>query len=512
MLVMATNDVLNPDYRSISELPTRNGAPVGGSELLILSEPPEGSNAGYVSYQVSIKDIEPCISADIKNPIKEYVTEGFKDLVYANKTDLEYNSETHGTNAYELTSFAVKALSTTAARIEAQTKAGKLYAISAVSWNDNLVLTASEDIELTQLSTAAYNRVMAELNNLGIRDGVVVTNLVEDEGIALAKIKTKNNNWHTIYSGDPSKLVKVEPQTTVGDSIAKITFGGTNQVVTIKNALSVNAVPPTYNPSLGNTGEIIGYVNRVALRNNLSIISDEDAKSMHDISYGQYGDNIARINGKYIKNGLNLTGVDTEGKVIVNINGHPVRNGIVVKDQPSPRVGRKMCKIADVDIYNNVNVDDWTNNGAGKAGDRIANINGTDIYNGIVITDNEALHQSYINGHAMLGGIKLGNLTNKTTVGDIVAEIETSDRIAYIYNGINVKSLSNDIVSKLEAEIAALRAQHEADMAWIRNELKKYMLLNSGSAMQTVVGPTTFSQTINGNITNANYAVKANWA
>lgn len=58
----------------------------------------------------------------------------------------------------------------------------------------------------------------------------------------------------------------------------------------------------------------------------------------------------------------------------------------------------------------------------------------------------------------MLGGIKLGNLTNKTTVGDIVAEIETSDRIAYIYNGINVKSLSNDIVSKLEAEIAALRA------------------------------------------------------
>ena len=51
-----------------------------------------------------------------------------------------------------------------------------------------------------------------------------------------------------------------------------------------------------------------------------------------------------------------------------------------------------MCKIADVDIYNNVNVDDWTNNGAGKAGDRIANINGTDIYNGIVITDNEALH------------------------------------------------------------------------------------------------------------------------
>lgn len=52
---------------------------------------------------------------------------------------------------------------------------------------------------------------MAELNNLGIRDGVVVTNLVEDEGIALAKIKTKNNNWHTIYSGDPSKLVKVEP-------------------------------------------------------------------------------------------------------------------------------------------------------------------------------------------------------------------------------------------------------------------------------------------------------------
>lgn len=58
----------------------------------------------------------------------------------------------------------------------------------------------------------------------------------------------------------------------------------------------------------------------------------------------------------------------------------------------------------------------------------------------------------------MLGGIKLGNLTNKTTVGDIVAEIETSDRIAYIYNGINVKSLSNDIVSKLEAEIAALKA------------------------------------------------------
>ena len=52
---------------------------------------------------------------------------------------------------------------------------------------------------------------MAELNTLGIRDGVVVSNLVENVGLSIAAIKTKNNEWHTIYSGDPSKLVKVEP-------------------------------------------------------------------------------------------------------------------------------------------------------------------------------------------------------------------------------------------------------------------------------------------------------------
>ena len=117
---MATNDILNPDYRSISELPTRNGAPIGGREILIVSEPPaEDSNAGYVSYQVSIKEIEPCISADISADMKTAILAGVKDLAYANKTELEYDKNTHGTNAYELTSFAVKALSTTAARIEA---------------------------------------------------------------------------------------------------------------------------------------------------------------------------------------------------------------------------------------------------------------------------------------------------------------------------------------------------------------------------------------------------------
>ncbi len=83
---MATNDILNPDYRSISELPTRSGAPIGGSEILIVSEPPEDSNAGYVSYQVSIKEIEPCISADISADMKTAILAGVKDLAYVNKT------------------------------------------------------------------------------------------------------------------------------------------------------------------------------------------------------------------------------------------------------------------------------------------------------------------------------------------------------------------------------------------------------------------------------------------
>ena len=49
-------------------------------------------------------------------------------------------------------------------------------------------------------------------------------------------------------------------------------------------------------------------------------------------------------------------------------------------------------------------------------------------------------------------------------------------------------------------------------MEWIKNELKKYMLLNSGSTTQTVVGPTTFVERITGNITNADYAIRAKWS
>lgn len=518
---MATNDILNPDYRSISELPSMEGAVPAGDELLILSKELIGQNAGYVSYKVSIKEIEPCLSDDIKDAISAYTAYGYKNLVYADKSDLEYNP---GYNKYELTSFAVRALSNNttfkAARVEAQKAENKLYAISALKWNDNLTLTSTEDIELTQLSAAAYNKVLEDLERYGIKNGVQIITPDDIAGLSLAQIKVNNNQWKTIYSGDPSELVHIQPL-AISDTgpinagqqkVAKIDFGGTNKSVVISNALSVNAVPPSYNPDLGNTGEVIGYINRVALKNNLSIMSDQDTKNIADMAYGQYGNKIARINGKYILNGLKITNVDTTAgsKVIANINGVDIHNGIAVKDRST--VGYKICNIDGKDIYNNINIVDCSGAGNGNTGDRIAQINDVPIYNGVVITDDVSRYQTSINGHKILGGVRLGKAVSKTTDGDEIAQIETSNGTVSIHNGINAQSLSSDIVTRLEAKINALQEQHQRDIAQLWNEFSKYLLLNSNGAMQTVTGPTTFVQTINGSITNANYAAKANWS
>lgn len=507
------------DYIPISELPSLDGAIPAGDELLIMSQKVNGSDNNYISYKVSIQEIEPCISSDIFSSMKSAILADTKNLIYADKDDLEYSVFRHIPRPYELTSFAVRALSNNSnigAKVKAQVEEGKLYAISAVSWNDNLTLTATEDIELTQLSDAAFDKVLKTLDNLGIRNGVSVITPEDDSGLSLAQIKLKDNDWCTIYSGDPSKLVSISTLTTslpsnAGErAIARINFGGTNKSVTLSNALSVNAVPASYDPSVGSTGEVIGYINSVALKNNLSIAAGNDTSNMEDMPYGQYGDNIARINGKYIKNGLRLTNVDnTAGsRVIVNINGTDVHNGIAITDIAT--AGNKICRIDGKDLYNNITVHDRTGEN-GKFGDCIAQINDVSVYNGVVITVDEEHNQTYINGRPTKGGIRLGAVTPKTDVGDLVAEIETATGIVQIYNGINTNSLSSDIVSKLEAEIEMLRERRESDMEWMRNELKKYVLLNS-SATQTLTGPVKFVQTIDGNITNANLAVRAKWA
>lgn len=487
------------NYTPISRLPDHEGNAIG-NELLIISEYHNNDRSDAVSYSMPILAVAPCLSTEILEAMAAQILSAAKNLMYADKSQLEYDPRT--SDSYELTSFSHKRLNDNLELTDASFLSDEWWAVSALHQNSNNEITNAEYIDLRDVSATALAGAKEYIKDLKLDKGIVISSLVGAAGVPLAQIDGKTA-VQTIYSGDPAKLVNIVPNTNVGNKIADVAFGGTDISVELYNGLSVNTVNPSYNPG-GYVGETIAYINGVELKNNVSVMLNSSGDRV-----------IATINGHQLSNGVFLENLDTTGNQIATLNGNAIHNGVVV--QKNTNVGRVACNIVGTDIYNNVNVDDFTN----KLGGVIAEVNGKNIYNGISIEDEPSQYLTYITikrpdgsteRHKVLAGIKLGSATQNTTTGDVIAKIETTDRVVPIYNGINTNDLSSNIVAKLEAEIEMLRAQHEADMQWIKNELKKYVLLNSGAATQTIVGPTTFSQRITGNITNADYAIRAQWS
>ena len=493
------------NYKTISELPIFPGSTVG-SELLMVSKYSANDKSDAVSYQLPAVELANCLSDALLTDLSNTMLSDLKDLARTSKQELEYDM--YGAQSTQLTSFSHKRIKDTAVDVDPDRivdfKSNVWTAVSAIQQNYNHEITKVDYIDLHDVSAASHEDMLQHLKKLNIDEGITLTSLVGMAGIPLAQINGRTPDVpQVIYSGDPCNLVNIEPATTVGNEIANISFGGVAHRITLRNALSVNQINPSYNPD-GYVGETIAYINGVELKNNVSVTTCCDGDRV-----------IANINGYELSNGVFIAPSTEEGDVIAVINDKNIHNGVVVKQ--NPQVGRVAFNIVGTDVYNNVNVDDKTD----TLGGVIANVNGKNIYNGVEVEDNTEQNLTYIKikkpdgtteDHKLLAGIKLGGVIQTTTKGDVIARIETTDRTVPVYNGINTAELSGNIVAELQAEIDRLRAQHEADMEWIKNELKKYMLLNSGSTTQTVVGPTTFVERITGNITNADYAIRAKWS
>lgn len=476
------------EYKSLTEL-SAFGGNVSSQDQLLISRKPDSTNAGYVSYHAAVSSFAQAISDLIAVPMKDYVTNGLGNLSSVNKQDLEYD----GSN--KLTSFVPKG--------DAGIKSIGLsnWAISAIAWNDDKLITDVSGINLTDISASILRDVVDMLIKRGLNSGISVLDNTSNKGVVLATIEG-GQGPNLIYSGDPRNTTNIEAMTTVGEPIAKVTYcdGGT---VVIKNNLSVSQIKPDFGANLNYCGNTIATINGTTLKNNLSVTTLTDD-----------GQQIANINGIILKNGSTVTTTDV-GLPIATINGTQIFNGINLHDVETCDTAKPICKINDTQIYNNVDVTDHTNANAEvdkEFKQPIATVNGIDLYNGIQITDDVPDHQTYINGHKILGGIKLGSVNPVATQGNVIAEIESATKgLVQLRSGIIVDNVKNDIISLLRAEIEQLKKQHEADIATLRREMQQYVKLVS-STQQIVSGPIKFTNTIDGNITNANYATKANWS
>ena len=489
----------NTNYKTISELP-EFATNADGSELIIISKFLGQDRSDAVSYSLPLVSAAACLSTAMLADLSNALLSDLGELARANRDDIEY------AKTLELTSYSHKRIpDIVETKNQISCISDDWCAVSAIYQNYNHEITRTDFIDLRDISSTAYAKMTEHLrDDLNFENGIVLTSLVGKLGIPIAQLNgKKGNELQVIYSGDPRNLISVMPTTRVGDKIAEFSFGGMSNKVSIYNALSVNPINPAFNPT-SQTGDTIAYINNVRIKNNLSVTPCCSGDRV-----------VANINGYEISNGVFINPIANEGNLIAVLNDKQIQNGVVVKD--NPQVGRVAFNIVGTDVYNNVNVDDNTE----KLGGVIANINGTNVYNGVEVDDNIEQNLTYIKikkpdgtveDHKLLAGIKLGNVAQSTTTGDVIARIETTDRTVPVYNGINTSQLSSDIIATLEAEIDRLRAQHELDMQWIKNELKKYVLLNSGSNTQVIVGPTTFVQRITGNITNADFAEKAKWA
>ena len=139
----------------------------------------------------------------------------------------------------------------------------------------------------------------------------------------------------------------------------------------------------------------------------------------------------------------------TTGDEIANINGTTIYNGINVNS--TAKSGLTIATLSsnntEYSVYLNV-----TNETYKYKGNKIANINGKAIYNGIVVDNSSS--PTTINGVPIRAGIKLGTITPKTTTGNIIATAVTEDNDNVIlYSGIDAKALSTNIVNALTEKI-----------------------------------------------------------
>lgn len=475
---------MNANYKSISELDIFEGN-VNLNDVLIISRQPDGG-AQYTSNAVKVISFANALSSAILADLIAEAHRGLGNLSNVNKEQLENNK-----SDYSLTSFVPKGDNGTIS-------SNQYHAISAIEWNDDKKITSISSIDIAAISANILTSdVVKMLTDRGLNDGIKFVDNTKDNGILLG-ILSGNNFEYNIKSGNPTDIISVDLKTDIGEDIAEIIYcNGTR--LTLKDNLNIETKNVNYSDNKY-CGDAIAVINGTVLKNNLDIYNlTED------------GQHIATINGTDIKNGLVVTPQTDNGNIIANINGTDIKNGLKIEN--TTNIGQPICTINDIVLNNNVEVIAETESNEYR-GDHIATINTRPIYNGIKIEDDVEAYQTSINGHKILGGIRLGKVYSRTTAGNIIAEIEVPDGGGKInlYSGIDINTEKDEIISTLRAEIDNLRAQHSRDIAALTNLIQtQYVKLNS-STKQIIQGPVKFTNTIEGNITNADVATKAKWS
>ena len=379
---------------AISELSAFEGN-LDLTDLIIISRSGSGETTDYASYSATLETLLYALSDGIFDALNKKITKPLGDLSNVNRSQLN------------LTSFVTKH--------NFSVNASPNCVLTAINCNDNLSIQSFGETNLCALSTNILGPGLSQqLTNRSLNNGVKLSSLVGHTGIKLAKLTNISDDSDSdayVYTGDLTNIIKVTPNTSKGDVIASIKQYD-NSEISIKN--NVELIPKNYK------------------------------------NYGsQCGDEIATYNGKVIKNNLCVTSKTTTGVEIANINGTTIYNGINVNS--TAKSGLTIATLTSNNITHSVYLN-VTNETDKYKGDKIANINGKAIYNGIVVDNSSS--PTTINGVPIRAGIKLGTITPKTTTGNIIATAVTEDNDNVIlYSGIDAKALSTNIVNALTEKI-----------------------------------------------------------
>lgn len=215
-----------------------------------MSRPPSGTQAGYVTRNVTIGKLSGILINDVSaaalSAVWDILKTRYGNLISNDLSDLEQIPDARA----KLTSYALVNDSD-----PLSVKVQPNHAISAIAWDKNNAITSVSALDVDALARAVAHGILKSLN---LDEPLGITGTTE--GVKLAEL-TGSAPIGSIYSGDTSKLVGIQAKTSIGDDIAEVSYGGSTKRVMLKNGLDKSAC--------ATIGEKISKIGSVDLKNGI---------------------------------------------------------------------------------------------------------------------------------------------------------------------------------------------------------------------------------------------------
>jgi hypothetical protein len=244
------------NFKSISELEEFNGI-VRANDILILSHQSDSAGKQFTSNHVTVRKVAEAVLATISADMQDIIllSSGLGNLAFANKGELEHK------NSRALTSFVPTGE-------KGEIKAPDYHVISAIEWNDDKKITSISSFDISALCAHMLSSDVTNMINNKLDNNIKITNNLTS-GVHLATLNV-NDYQYDIKSGDPTQIVNIESKTDTGDKIAKITYCD-GRIVDLYDNLNVEQIDESYSGNSTYCGDPIATINGKVIKNNLNV-------------------------------------------------------------------------------------------------------------------------------------------------------------------------------------------------------------------------------------------------